>query len=40
MIEITRDKEIVKRPFEIYFRAIKEKNFTLGLRLIGLQLQK
>lgn len=38
MIEITRDKEIVKRPFEIYFQAIKEKNFTMGLRLIGLQL--
>ncbi|AEM74216.1 hypothetical protein [Caldicellulosiruptor acetigenus] len=37
MIEITRDKEIVKRPFEIYFGAIKEKNFTVGLRLIGLQ---
>lgn len=38
MIEITRDKDIVKRPFEIYFQAIKEKNFTMGLRLIGLQL--
>lgn len=38
MIEITRDKQIVKRPFEIYFQAIKEKNFTVGLRLIGLQL--
>ncbi|ADQ40248.1 hypothetical protein Calkr_0721 [Caldicellulosiruptor acetigenus I77R1B] len=38
MIELTRDKEIVKRPFEIYFGAIKEKNFAVGLRLIGLQL--
>ncbi|BCS80623.1 hypothetical protein [Anaerocellum diazotrophicum] len=38
MIEITRDKQIVKRPFEIYFQAIKEKNFTVGLRLIGLQI--
>lgn len=37
MIEFICDKEIVKCLFEIYFGVIKEKNFVVGLRLIGLQ---
>ncbi|WAM31733.1 hypothetical protein [Caldicellulosiruptor naganoensis] len=37
-IEITREKEIYKRPFSIYFEKIKEKNLLMGLKIIGLGL--
>jgi len=37
-IEITREKEIYKRPFSIYFEKMKEKNLLMGLKIVGLGL--
>ncbi|WAM33772.1 hypothetical protein [Caldicellulosiruptor morganii] len=37
-IEITRDREIVKRPFYIYFETMKEKNLMIALKMFGLGL--
>ncbi|WPX08991.1 hypothetical protein [Anaerocellum danielii] len=37
-IEITRDKEISKRPFSIYFEKMKEKNILMALKMVGLGL--
>jgi membrane-anchored glycerophosphoryl diester phosphodiesterase (GDPDase) len=35
-IEITREKDIYKKPFEIFFAGIKEKNLMMGLKIVGL----
>ncbi|AZT91421.1 hypothetical protein ELD05_12880 [Caldicellulosiruptor changbaiensis] len=37
-IEISRDKEVVKRPFSIYFEKMKEKNILMALKMFGLGL--
>ncbi|ADQ08168.1 conserved hypothetical protein [Caldicellulosiruptor hydrothermalis 108] len=37
-IKITRERDIYKNPFGIYFAGIKEKNLMMGLKIVGLGL--